>query len=341
MKKLKTVLILVVVIVLAYFTFQLLSQKSSSLSDEALSDFAVKDTALVDRINIYDTQGNEVFFVRDTDKKWTQEGGACVQQHMIHVLLETFKYIAVKSPVPEGAVDHVNKRIAVNHKKVEIFQEGKLVKTWFVGNATQDRYGTYMLLSEPDKGKSPEPFIMYMPNMYGSLETRFSTNPLDYFCSEIFLYDPLNIKQVNVKIPDSTVLNYSIKTIDKNTFELYNNENKITEFDTAKVRLYLTFFQKVHFEYHNRTYTPQQVDSLRKSKPYYVVEVIDKNDKKNRVATYLKEPAFDRYDFDGNLIPYDLDRMWAFTNDGQLVVVQFFVFDKLLRDVNYFLKPKS
>ncbi len=81
-----------------------------------------------------------------------------------------------------------------HHKKVEIFQNGKIAKTWYVGNATQDHLGTYMLLKDAEKGKSPEPFIMFLPNMYGSLQARFSTNPLDYVCSEIFTYDPLKIK---------------------------------------------------------------------------------------------------------------------------------------------------
>lgn len=180
MKNVKTILIVVAVAILAYFTYQLSTQKKSSLSENALSDFAVEDTASVDRIKLSDTQGFEVEFMKN-GKLWVRPDSSCVQQHMIHLFLETFKYISVKSPVPEGAVDNINKMIIAHHKKVEIFQNGKLEKTWYIGNATQDHLATYMLLEDAEKGRSPEPFIMSLPNMYGSLDAQFSTNPLVIF----------------------------------------------------------------------------------------------------------------------------------------------------------------
>ena len=100
-----------------------LINNKSSLSEKALSDFAVKDTASIDRINLSDTKGHAMTFVK-SNHVWTLEAGECVQQHMIATFLETFKYVSVKSPVPEGAVDNMNTQIMLHHKKIEIYQNG-------------------------------------------------------------------------------------------------------------------------------------------------------------------------------------------------------------------------
>jgi hypothetical protein len=267
---------------------------------------------------------------------WVLEDGKCVQQHMIYILLETFKYVSVKSPVPEAAVSNINEQILKRHKKIEIFQNGELSKTWYVGNPTQDHLGTYMLLKDPKKGKSPEPFIMFLPNMNGTLQARFSTNPLDYVCSEIFTYDPLDIKSINVEVPDSANLNFKIIAIDDNTFELYNNEHKVESFDTARVRSYLVGYRKIHFEHHNRTANENHIDSLRNSTPYYKIAVTNDLGETNNIVAYLKSPGFNRYDLVGNIIEHDRDRLWVFTKYDELTVCQYHVFDKLLRDINYF-----
>jgi hypothetical protein len=339
MKNVKTIIILLIVTILGYVVFTQLGGDKSSLSEKALSDFAVKDTSSIERINLSDTEGNAMAFIK-RDQVWTLETGECVQQHMIATFLETFKYIAVKSPVPEGAVDNMNEQIMLHHKKIEIFQNGEMSKTWYVGNPTQDHLGTYMLLKDPEKGKSPEPFIMFLPNMHGNLLDRFSTNHLDYVCSDIFIYDPLNINTIDVVIPDSSELNYKIVALDNNTFELFNNDLKVVNFDTARVRSYITAYRKVHFVYHNRTADQNHIDSLKNSTPYYIISVTDKQGDVNKVTAHLKSPGFNRFDFNGDLMEYDQDNLWVFTRYNELTVCQYHVFDKLLRDINYFKLAK-
>jgi hypothetical protein len=335
MKNIKTIVIGVVIAVLGFVVFSKVNEKKSSLSSEAISNFAIKDTSSIDRINLSDTQGRKMSFIK-TGKVWTLENGKCIQQHMIYIFLETFKFVAVKGPVPVGAIDNVNKTIMAHHKKIEIFQNGKLHKTWYVGNATRDHEGTYMLLKDPVLGKSPEPFIMYLANMHGNLLDRFSTNYLDYVCSEVYKYDPLNINTVDVVIPDSSHLNYRIELIAKNTFELYNNDLKIETFDTTKVRAYLNSYRKIHFEFHNRTASQEKIDSLKLATPFYTINVTDNTGDVNGIKAYKKMAAFEQRDFNGDIIIYDPNKLWVFTRYDELTVCQYHVFDKLFRDINFF-----
>jgi len=339
MKNWKSLIIFILLAGLAWFAYYLNSDKGNSkLADEALSDFAVKDTATIDKLILTDTDGNPGINLIRTPQGWTTDKGDCVQQHLVNTMLETIRHIAVKSPVPKDAVENINKNLTAHHRKVEIYVKGELVKTWYIGNPTADHYGTYMLLKDPELGKSPEPFIMHVPSEHGSVQSRFITNPLELQCTGIFNYDPLDVKSIDVKIPDSTILNFKVVANAENNFSLFSNENPISNFDTSKVRTYILFYQKVHFESHNTLLNDKQVDSLKTSTPYYIIDVIDKQGNSKGVKLYKKKFVVERYGYDGELLEYDQDRLWVVLDDGTLVVGQYHVFDKLMRDIHFFEK---
>lgn len=337
MKKIKTPLIIIVLAGLAYIAYTLSkSDGNSKLSDVALSDFAIKDTASIDKLILSDTEGSQGVNLIRTPAGWTTDQGDCIQQHLVIAILETIKHIAVKSLVPKESLENINKGLTAHHRKIEIYQKGVLSKTWYVGNPTPDHYGTYMLLKDPEKGKSPEPFIMHMPNEHGSVQSRFITNPLEFQCSGIFNYEPLDVKSIDVQIPDSSHLNFKIVANSDNNFSLYNNATSISKFDTTKVRAYILYYKKVHFESHNSLLDAKQVDSLKASKPYYTIEVTTKAGESNKVKLYKKRFVVERYGYDGELLEYDQDRVWVVLKNGTLVVGQYHVFNKLLRDIHFF-----
>ncbi|MBK9192855.1 MAG: hypothetical protein IPM77_15900 [Crocinitomicaceae bacterium] len=337
MKNWKSLVIFLLLGGLAWFAYYLSTDKGNSkLADEALSDFAVKDTATIDKLILTDTDGNPGVNLVRTPQGWTTDKGDCVQQHLVNTMLETIRHIAVKSPVPKDAVENINKNLTAHHRKVEIYVKGELVKTWYIGNPTADHYGTYMLLKDPELGKSPEPFIMHVPSEHGSVQSRFITNPLEMQCTGIFNYDPLHVKSIDVKIPDSTELNFKVVANAENNFSLFNNEKAVSDFDTSKVRTYILFYQKVHFESHNTLLDSKQVDSLKTSTPYYTIDVTDKDGNIKGVKLYKKRFVVERYGYDGELLEFDQDRLWVVLDNGTLVVGQYHVFDKLMRDIRFF-----
>jgi hypothetical protein len=341
MKKWRVWIIMAVAVGMGIWAL-MLSQKdegNSRLAEEALSDFAIDDTASIDKIILTDTEGNKGVTLLREGTSWTNEEGGCVQQHLVHTILETIKHIKVKSPVPKDGIETVNKNLTTHHRKVEIYVNGEVAKTWYVGQPTMDQYGTYMLLKDPEKGKSPEPFIMHLPNMYGNLESRFITNPLEFECTGIFNYDPLDIKTIDVRVPDSMQYSFQIALLDNNLFDLTSGGADIGKFDTAKVRNYILGYKKIHFEQHNYLINKRSTDSLKATTPWYDLTVTDVNGEKNRVLCYKKKMVYPKMDYDGNMIEWDRDRLWVVLNDGRLVVGQYYVFDKLLKDLRYFQYP--
>ena len=335
MKKIIPYLLLLLLIVLGFYTYSILNEEKSSLSENALSDFAIKDTASITRLVISSSMGGQVDFVKK-DNNWQYADGSCIQKHMIYNFLETIKYIAVKSPVPKGAVENVNKQTLGQHKKLEIYVDDKLTKTWYIGSATSDHYGTYMILKNEGEGISPEPFITFMPNVYGNLADQFSLRKKDYECSGIFNYDLANIKRIEVKVHQDESKNFEVLKKGTNLFELSSNEVPVYQFDTTRVRSFVANFQKMHYDTKEPIMPMVLRDSILNSDPYYTISVTDiKGEKKNMVA-YLKPAEFEKFDFDGNLIKYDQNNLFALIKKDQFVEIQYFVFDKVFKDINYF-----
>ncbi|MFK8038382.1 MAG: hypothetical protein AB8B74_08840 [Crocinitomicaceae bacterium] len=335
MKYLKIVLLLIILVGLFFVTFNLIGQKKSSLSSEALSDFAIKDTASIDRIRVSSNAGGLIDFIKE-DGLWNFIDGGCMQQHMLRNFLETIKYVAIKGPVPKGSIETVNKQTLSKHKKIEIFQNGKLTKTWFIGTTTADHYGTYMVLKEEGIGISPEPFITFQPNVYGNLADQFSLRRKDYECSGIFVYDNLlDITEIDVVVHYDTSRSFKIVALDSNKFELYQNTIKIDRFDTAKVRSYITGFVKMHYDVKEPIIPKEIRDSTIASEPYYTITVKDSK-KSTTLITHLKDPVGVELDYEGNLVEIDRDNLFGVMDNGDFVMIQYFVFDKAFKTLDYF-----
>ena len=88
-------------------------------------------------------------------------------------MLEGFKNIRLKGPVQASARPGTISMIATRGRKVEIYQNGSLSKTWYIGTCTPDHFGTYMVLETPEQGKSTEPMTMRMEGFNGCLRQRY------------------------------------------------------------------------------------------------------------------------------------------------------------------------
>jgi hypothetical protein len=153
----------------------------------------------------------------------------------------------------------------------------------------------------------------------------------------VFNYNVLDIKSVEVTQPDSAQHNFKIVANGKNNFSMFSNGNPLIQFDTTRVRDYLLSYEKIHFENHNYEYKQKDVDSLRKVTPNYIIEVYNKKGVKNRITIYRRRYNYQKLGLDGSILEWDQDRCWVFLNDGRLVVGQYFVFDRLLRNKDWFL----
>ena len=118
--------------------------RSGSTLDSSLAEFAVSDTASIDRIFLADRRGNTVLLDRKQVDHWELNEKHKARQDAVQLLLETIMKVEVKMPVPKVSHNNVVRLLAGTATKVEVYQKGELVRTYYVGDATTDHedFGT-------------------------------------------------------------------------------------------------------------------------------------------------------------------------------------------------------
>ena len=138
---------------------------------------------------------------------------------------------------------------------------------------------------------------------------------------------------------DDPTRSFRIDNIGHHQYQLTRlADNQVLPIDTLKVINFLSAFSDVRFESLINSITPQQrMDSILNSPFLHRITLVNKEGKEVSMKTYSKRRQTI------NLIPeeeraMDVDRMFAFVNnDRDFVLVQYYTFDKLLHDVNYYV----
>ena len=310
-----------------YFIFQ---TKNSTLSPE-LTDFAIEDTSSIVKIFIAEADGRTVTLTRQPDNTWLINNKRRARQDAIDIILETAKKITVKYPVPESARENTIKLLAGRSTKVEFYTAGskKPIKVYYVGNATKDLSGTYMLLEKNGK-KSSTPFVMHIPGFHGFLNTRFFADTALWQHRAIFTLEPAEIEEIKVLTQDTSESFIIKKTNDG--FALLDIKGKpVPGIDNELIRQYIDRFKSIYFEQVDNISPKSRIDSVLSTKPFYVISVTDTSGKTTKVETYRMPNFKNKIDEEGNPYPYDVDRMYArvFYSEGfvDFVYVQYVTFD--------------
>ena len=339
MKNNKILLILVVVLAaVAVYIFTTKTSGTLGSNKEEKSDFAVKDTASIDKIFIVDAKGQSVTLTKG-EKDWLVDGRYIARPDNIRLLMKTFARIDVRSPVPKSAFNNVVKAIATSGTKVEIYQgEDKPSKIYYIGGPTIDHQGTYMIL-ETEGVKSSVPFIMYIPGNYAYLTTRFFTNAQQWRDAIVFKHLPEEIESIEINYFETPEESFKLsKNGEGYTLSAKTNMVEIPNVNAAKVKEYVARYQKIYYEMIDEESSQEKIDSIIASPPFLSIEVKTTTGEINKIVTYHM-PNFRKVTDPATEIefPYDIDRMYAHLNGELFLFVQFATFDNITYPRSYFL----
>ena len=337
MKK-RNLVYLTLIIILGVFLIFLVFNKEKSTIKQELRDFAIKDTASIDQIFMVDKQNNKLLLEKK-ENGWIVNKKFVARQDAINTLLETLYGIEVKYPVPRSAQNNVVKQLSAKSVKVEIYSNNRLIKTIYVGGPTQDQVGTYMLIEN-----STVPMVVYIPGFNGYLTPRFYVNENQWKAPIIFKYKYTDIYSVTVEHPREP--EKSFKAINNgNVYKLIrlSDNSEVSNFDTMAVKLFIGKFKNVNYDIALSQMEKNKRDSIIKTQPLYIFTVEDINHNKRTLKTYLKKNVFTGMK---ESIPdqpeYDVDNMYGWIPDDSLfVLVQYFVFDNLIRSIDDFIKKEE
>jgi hypothetical protein len=336
---------IILVIILSSLSFWFIVNNKKGTIKETLRDFAVEDTASVDKIFLADKQGNAVTLKRNTNGSWTVNDKYLVRSDAIKTLLTTIKKVDVKEPVGKKAQDNIVKQLAADAVRCEVYSSDKLVKAYYVGSQTQDMTGTYMILIDPETMKpSAKPFVTYIPGFEGYLTTRYFTQEKLWRDRTAMQYVPTDIASVKLEVPDKPELGYELKIKGNNDYSIQMLSGKqLGNIDPLAVKQYLSYFQQVNFESLDMAMSQREIDSTLKSMPINILTVTDTKGKVNRIKFFARKPKKeDRLDAEGKPLKFDLDRMNALLeNTNDFVLVQYYVFGKMMPPADYFIKKEG
>jgi hypothetical protein len=337
MKRSTLYLLLVVAAFAVLATWLVLKNRNATLRKE-LRDFAVTDTASITKIFLADRNKNKILLERKSAFEWTVNGTDKARQAGINQLLATVKNVAVRTRVAKSYYNLTLKDLATTGIKCEIYQDdaGTPMKVYYVGGSTQDILGTYMMLEE-----SSVPFITEIPGFNGYLTPRYTTNLNDWRDRSVFSFRMEELLSLQIQYPALPTHSFRIDQ-ENSRFVIKSGDGSslLQNPDTAGLANYLRFFGSLPFEDWDNELDARQKDSLKASTPLAVISVTLKSGVREEAVLHHKaisQRSLSLSDEKGEPLRFDLDRMYAFTRQGkELVVVQYFSFGKVLRQLNDF-----
>jgi hypothetical protein len=340
----------IVIILLGVALFFVLRPRSGTYGS-GLQDFAVSDTTNVTKIFLSDKKNRNITLTRLNEGSWRLNGKYMARKDGIDILLKTMLNLSVKEPVAKAARNTIIRSLAARSVKVEVYQRvfridlfdrlqlfphEKLTKTYFVGAVAQDNIGTFMIMEG-----SEEPFVTYLPGFRGFVSSRYTTLEEDWREHTIFRHRLPDIANISIAFGDNPGYSFSIDNPDNRNFKLTAtvSSQPVLDFDTTKVIEFLGSFANIRFEAFLNDMDKSIRDSITSGRPFYQIALTDRTGKTQTITTFKKRPGRSQTDNDGNPATFDPERMYALVNDNKdLVLIQFFVFDHILKPLPFFLK---
>lgn len=309
MRSRNTLLLLVFLVLAGFAAYYFLNKNTgkSTLNEEE-SNFMIADTASVDKIFISTKSGKTNTLERQPDNSWLINKRYEARKDLVISILETLKRMEVKRPADKASRNSAIRDFATMGRKVEIYQNGKLSKTFYVGNTTDDHLGTYFIMEG-----SENPFVMHIPGFQGFLSSRFDLDETKWRSVPVFRVSPAGLVKLELEYPLNPKDNFSIARQNGKLDVLeMANENQ------EDVNAYVDNYKFINGEYFLPNPQNRLSDSLALQKYAAKITVTETNPEKSvTILLYAR--------------PDNMDRLIALNpKTKETISVQTFVFNRLL-----------
>ncbi len=338
-------IILIAVLALAATCIYFVMNSGKGTVRKELRDFAFADTTSVSKIFLADKTLKQVTLTKNADGTWTVNGKFKARQDAITNLLRTIHGISVREPVGNKAKEYIVKSLITGSIKCEVYVGNDIKRLYYIGSETPDQLGTYMLLADPSSGEnSTEPFVMEIKGFNGYLTTRYSPDQNEWRDKSAFACYVPDIRSVKVEHLGEPQNSFIVTQSPSMEYGLQSVTGQKLNFDTTQVRQYLSYYIRLGFMDFITDMDKAKKDSILRSPAAHTITLQDATGKKNVVKLYLKEGdgVLEQDTSKQNGQTYDVDNMYALVNEGQdFVLVQYFVFGKLLQTPEYFTRKRQ
>ncbi len=284
MKKNRSLLLLLAVLVLGALAWYSISSKQTSTLNTIDTKFQILDTASLTKIFLAHKDGRKNTITKKGNI-WLINNRTIADAGLMRSLLKGIHDIDVKRPVSSSERAEVVRSIATQHIKVELYAGEGLLKTYFVGQDMDNHTGSVLLMEGAE-----EPYIGFIPGFEGVLAQRFDVKEEDWRDKHIFRTNPSILQKVSVNYPGNPQGSFSL-TYDKGNFTISN----VPTADSAKTQRFLQELAKSSIE---SWVNPDMatLDSITQIKPMLVITLENKDGIGNETLTIWDAPDNpDRY----------------------------------------------
>lgn len=327
--------------------------KKSFSTAKISTAFMIKDTTTITRIFIADMFGNKVLLTK-AQEGWMVDNQKPAAIYKINDLLSTLTAIRVAQHIPQSGHQTLIERLAVSSIKVEIYEtkplfklfkypfftKERLLKTYYLGDATPTNLGSYALV----EGLA-DPYVIYKPGFRGYITPIFSPNSIDWYSQRVFntkLTRIQNASFIDLATPENS---FRVQKSGPRSFTLFDHQNHvIQDYDTTLLINMLSEFRERNYETFYPKISPSLKDSIIQYNFFKIISVTDIDDKTITMKLYHQTNTGSLY-MGGDLIEeiyheFDKDRCYVTFNDNtdEIFTIQYFHFDRQIQPLSYFLK---
>lgn len=334
----RSVKILLLLTLLAALAWWFVSNRMWSTMKSDKKDFAITDTASITRFFLANKRGQQVLLEKNEQGIWMVNGTTPADEQKINLLKATLHDVQVRNPITESEYNTVVARMASDAVKTEIYAGNKRIQTLYVGQATADGTGTYMMIEQ-----ASSPYITHIPGFVGYLSPRFSANPVKWKSKIVFDYQPADIAHVKVSYPQNESLSFMIENGSQPVVR--NHKGEVLDADPGFVQFYLASFSNLAVEAYDEDLKQEQKDSISATPVFCSIAVESKTKPSHTLRLHLKaidQRTKERYDDQGNLLEYDYDKYFGFIDrEKDLVYVQQYNFGRIIKNQGDFIQTKT
>ena len=282
-------------------------------------NFSISETEKIDKIFLSDRKGNNITLQKDSNR-WTVNNKYNVRDDAISTLLSTIKKISIQRPVPKTGYNNVIKQLATTGVKVEIYYNKKM-KTYTVGGSTSNHLGTYMLMDNAEN-----PYIVHIAGFNGFLSPRYGIQGYELDINNwrdntVFKIETEIINEISLIDLEENNNSFTLKTKPLSLLDINNNDIK---YDLDKVIKYLNNFSQLNSE----NFKGNNID-ITNEKLIYRLK-INYDNKVDILETY----TFSKNNNNINNSKPNVERMYAKLNNGEFLLIQNYVFNKVFISID-------
>lgn len=297
-------------------------------------DFAIKNPQEITKIFIADRKGQKATLEKQGDT-WMYNGRYKARPTAVQTLLETMGKLNVKYIPPKSAEAGMIKSLATEGLKVEIYgQDGKKLKSYYVGGVTNDEQGTYMIMDGAE-----QPYVVHIPSFIGQVRARYLIGDDNWRDRTVFEEKPDEIQSIAIEYPQQKSESFRLEKTADGKYEVKplfsTTPPSKAPLKKGIVEGYLLQYEKLGAEGFETNYPLR--DSVTALVPFAVVQVKKTDGQEKLVRFWPVNIQYTTVTGDPFVVRYFTD-----VNNGEsFLLTQDHVFGPIFRGYHFFFNERE